>query len=800
MPKNPPRNPAAADPAAADPANGTERHTPPASSRRAAPTAPGAVAASGASGASGASATTTTSARPVLSAKRAAAKRRRTRRALAIGITTVVLCAFGGGAVFALSQQSGNAYRTAVAALGTVDETLALSGTVASATRRDTAFQAGGTVNGVSVAVGDTVTAGQQLATIDTSDLQDAIDTAQDAVTTAEDQLESDLEAQSSTDTSTTGTDTGSGTTAGTPDAAGTGAGAGSGAASGTGTGAGIGSGAGTGTGSGTGPDSGDGSGTGTGGGSGDGTGTGTGDGTGVDTVALQAAVAAVTSAQQALLAQYSVASDALAATQQTIATSDTTCQPFLEATLDDLAAGAGDGTSGTGSGTDGTDPASTDPSSSDPTSSGSGTSADGSTAADGNALLDTIKADLAACQGAITQVQTEQTTANDAQTTVLSLMDQLDSAVATLQSVLITSTPAEPSSDAPTTDDPTPAPTSDRSATPTTDSDSAVPTAAVRTAAVRNAAATGAPLFALASSVTQPASATTAVDDPTGGTGSTTTGTSGTGTTGTGSTTASTTITAETIVADQAQIDLAQANLAIARQQLTLATLTSPIAGTVAAVALSVGDTVSAASATAVITVIGDDGFVVDTTVTLADVAKLAVGQAAAITLASTDTALTGVVSAIGVLDVSTDSSTPTYDVTVAIDPADAALLNGASAQVEVAVASQQSVLTVPTSAVHRSGTDYTVDVLSNGDSTATPVEVGAMGAERTEVTSGLAEGDVVVLADLNADVPGTDDTTGTGTGSGLTGLGGSGTTVTVPGGFGGGSAPSFQGGPPAR
>jgi RND family efflux transporter MFP subunit len=284
---------------------------------------------------------------------------------------------------------------------------------------------------------------------------------------------------------------------------------------------------------------------------------------------------------------------------------------------------------------------------------------------------------------------------------------------------------------------------------------------------------------ISLASLVTT-SSAPAALDDSSGASG---TGSEG----GTATGAVSSTITAETIVADQAEIDLAEADLAIAQQQLTLATLTSPIAGTVAAVSMSVGDTVDAASTTAVITVIGDDGFVVDSTATLANVGKLAVGQTVAITLASTDAELTGVVSSIGVLNVSTDSATPSYDVIIAIDATDASLLNGASAQVAVSVAAEDSVLTVPTSAVHRSGTTYSVDVLSNGSAQPTAVEIGAMGSERTEITSGLAEGDAVVLADLNADVLGGGTSTES---TGLTGLGGGSNTT------GTGGAPTFSGG----
>ncbi|WBM78841.1 efflux RND transporter periplasmic adaptor subunit [Cryobacterium breve] len=240
----------------------------------------------------------------------------------------------------------------------------------------------------------------------------------------------------------------------------------------------------------------------------------------------------------------------------------------------------------------------------------------------------------------------------------------------------------------------------------------------------------------------------------------------------------------AETIVADRADIAAAEAQLAIARKQTTLTTLTAPFAGTVAAVAIVAGDAVSAASNTAVITILGNDGYVVNSTVSLSRIASLTVGQTAKIELATTGTALTGVVSSIGILNVST-SSTPKYAVTLAVDTTDATILTGASAHVTVAIESTDAVLTVPTSAVHRDGSAYTVDVLAAGASTSTTVTVGAVGTELTEIDSGLAAGDVVILADLDDAIPGT----AADTSSSLTDLGGS----------SGGSSADFQGGPPS-
>jgi hypothetical protein len=91
--------------------------------------------------------------------------------------------------------------------------------------------------------------------------------------------------------------------------------------------------------------------------------------------------------------------------------------------------------------------------------------------------------------------------------------------------------------------------------------------------------------------------------------------------------------------------------------------------------------------------------------------------------------------------------------------------------------------VLTVPTSAVHVDGTDATVQVLKDGTPTSVTVERGAVGAERTEIVSGVALGDEVVLADTAQPI----DSGSSSSSRGLSGLGDDGSQgFVVDGGFG--------------
>ena len=191
-----------------------------------------------------------------------------------------------------------------------------------------------------------------------------------------------------------------------------------------------------------------------------------------------------------------------------------------------------------------------------------------------------------------------------------------------------------------------------------------------------------------------------------------------------------------------------------MAQQNLDQSTLTTPIPGTVAAVGITPGSAVGASSSSATITVVGTGAKQVTTTVSLSDVDRVKVGDHVDVKVDGVATALTGKVSSIGVLN-STTGSTTTYPVKVLLDPASAQLYDGSGASVSIVVAEVSDVLTVPTSAVRRTGARATVTALRKGKPTTVPVELGAAGLELTQITSGLSAGDQVVLADLGQPLP---------------------------------------------
>jgi hypothetical protein len=181
----------------------------------------------------------------------------------------------------------------------------------------------------------------------------------------------------------------------------------------------------------------------------------------------------------------------------------------------------------------------------------------------------------------------------------------------------------------------------------------------------------------------------------------------------------------------------------------------------------------------------ISPGNFNVQASVTDAQVGKIKVGDQAVITPNGATQPVFGTVSQITPL-ATTSSGVATFPVTIAVTGTPPGLFAGASAQVSIVVLQRTDVLTVPTSAVHTVGSRSVVNVLAGGKEVSRAVTVGATDAARTEITSGLSSGDQVILANLNAAVPG-NNTTRAG-GGGFGGLGG--------GGFGGGGFGGGRGG----
>jgi HlyD family secretion protein len=266
------------------------------------------------------------------------------------------------------------------------------------------------------------------------------------------------------------------------------------------------------------------------------------------------------------------------------------------------------------------------------------------------------------------------------------------------------------------------------------------------------------------------------------GGSGSGTGGSAGStgasGSVGSAATTSSSPSAAD-LIAYQAAVDAAQLQVLVAGQALAQATIVAPIAGTVVAVGIEAGDSVSAASATQQVRIQGADGIEVVTTVALADVASVRVGQAATVLADGSDDELAGEVVAVAPVP---DTDTTSYRVTIGLEDPEPALASGTTGTVSIVTAASSAALAVPSSAVHTDQRGSSVTVLRDGATEQQRVEVGVGAGDWIEIASGLSEGDVVVLADLAEPLP-TSATEATGS----TGAGGGAGGPQLPGGAGG-------------
>lgn len=125
------------------------------------------------------------------------------RRWLPLGIVLAVaalVVAAGTAVARGLPRQAGDAgrYRTALVTTGTVAQTLTLTGTAARVGQVTVGFPMSGTVATVDVAVGDRVAAGQRLATMDPTALDQAVLDAQATLEQARATWESDQSAAAS--------------------------------------------------------------------------------------------------------------------------------------------------------------------------------------------------------------------------------------------------------------------------------------------------------------------------------------------------------------------------------------------------------------------------------------------------------------------------------------------------------------------------------------------------------------------------------------------------------------------------
>jgi HlyD family secretion protein len=198
---------------------------------------------------------------------------------------------------------------------------------------------------------------------------------------------------------------------------------------------------------------------------------------------------------------------------------------------------------------------------------------------------------------------------------------------------------------------------------------------------------------------------------------------------------------------AAEAELAQAEINLAEAEDSLANGSIIAPFAGVVTAVYVHKGEIASGP----VIELVDNHTLEIVLNVDEVDIGSFAVGQPAIVTLeAWPDRAIDSQIVAIAPSANDDNSALVTYAVNLAYQADDLPTLIGLTANANLITAQRSNVLLVPNAAItpDRTAGKYFVEV-QQGDGSYKTVEVtiGLRDGDNTQITSGLAEGDVLRL-----------------------------------------------------
>ncbi len=196
-------------------------------------------------------------------------------------------------------------------------------------------------------------------------------------------------------------------------------------------------------------------------------------------------------------------------------------------------------------------------------------------------------------------------------------------------------------------------------------------------------------------------------------------------------------------LASSQASVDNAVVAVDTAQANLANAVVTAPTTGVVASIASQPGET----AANPFMVLANTTSLVLHGTLGEGEVAKVKLGLVANITIDAVGAArMTGRVTSLDPI-ATIQSGVPVYGVDVTIDLPNAQVKPGMTGTATVIVASKQGVLTVPNLAIRTAANRRYLQVLKDGEAVDAEVTFGIANDTTTEVMSGVAEGDLVVL-----------------------------------------------------
>lgn len=203
---------------------------------------------------------------------------------------------------------------------------------------------------------------------------------------------------------------------------------------------------------------------------------------------------------------------------------------------------------------------------------------------------------------------------------------------------------------------------------------------------------------------------------------------------------------TPQDIEAGAAAVEAAQANVDTIDAQIANSVIVAPYSGSVTSVAVKPGQII--APDTTAISLTPHSALQVVVYVSEIDVAKLAVGNPASVTL---DAYGSGRIFSADVVSLdrspTAQGGIPAYKVTLQFSGNDPAVRSGMTANVAIVAGEKDSALIIPRSAVIQNGSDTFVLVASGGGSVERAIELGLIGTTTVEVTSGLSADDQILV-----------------------------------------------------
>ena len=199
-----------------------------------------------------------------------------------------------------------------------------------------------------------------------------------------------------------------------------------------------------------------------------------------------------------------------------------------------------------------------------------------------------------------------------------------------------------------------------------------------------------------------------------------------------------------ETEATAKAAVDSAKAALDIAQHALTNTTVTAPISGYISAKNINKGQMVS--PGTPLFTIKSTNTVDGEINVTESVIPYVHVGTKADISVKSAG--IDNIEGKVSVVNPVKNAQTGMYTVRIEISNKDGKLKEGMFAEISLVTREEKNIITIPAEAVMQSGDELYVYVAEGNTAKKVTVTTGISNDELTEITSGINEGDSVIVS----------------------------------------------------